>query len=283
VSAVSRAEPTAGSGGGDADDDDLVATSPVPVWQVIGLAAVLVLGLAVVASLVLNGLGLMPDLTAMLSSPGGGAAPFEPSTPSARGPSRPLASGTAAGGQAETPVAPRAGSIPTRAFQLWKDLPFDPFADGLDQVRQFQPARVIPSGFDITDGATLVSEAMRIRLAGIVPLPASAICLSDQSTKIACGLMARASLANLANAGPLLCNQDVSLDTDKPLYLCRTHAGDLALAQIEAGFALPVYRSLAIMEALTAAAAARRAGGWNGGWTILTPSAAPVLPAGPAP
>jgi len=183
---------------------------------------------------------------------------------------------------AQPPTAPAARSVATpdriyagRAWQLWSDAAPAVFDPSVALPQTFHAARPIPPGYDIIDGATLQAEDLRIRLAGIVPLPAGAICVSQDAKKFACGLMARASLSLLAKAGRLSCYPDQSLERETPLYLCQAGGRDLAQAQVEAGFALPAQPSLAAMSGLAAAARAAHAGAWNGDWVVIPSAAAP--------
>jgi endonuclease YncB( thermonuclease family) len=163
-------------------------------------------------------------------------------------------------------------ALTSRAWALWHDLAYDPLnADTLEAQRAFQAPRSFPPGFDIIEGATLQSEQTRIRLSYIASLAPGAICQSDLATKFACGLMARASLSILASGSKLLCYPDVSLDTETPRFICYARGRDLALAQIEAGYALPATHSVPVLEKLTEEARARRIGAWKGDWILLPP------------
>jgi endonuclease YncB( thermonuclease family) len=177
---------------------------------------------------------------------------------------------------------PREKSVPgnatiSSAWRMWQDITMpDPWAPDAYALEGFQPRRVFPAGYEIIDGATLQSEQTFIHLSGIASLPASAICLSDQTTKFACGLQARASLSILVSGEKLVCYPDVSLSAEMPKYICDSRGRDVAQAQIEAGFALPAQTGIPAMDALEAKARAAHLGAWNGDWTIIPPGAAPV-------
>jgi endonuclease YncB( thermonuclease family) len=184
---------------------------------------------------------------------------------------------------AEKVAAPRplGRTLTLRAWRMWKDAPDAPnFLDPtVDAPQSFQTTRTFQPGFEFIEGGLIQADQTKIRLGWIASLPATAICMSEQSTKFACGLMARASLSVLAAKEPLVCYPDVSLTTENPLYLCQSHGRDLSLAQIEAGFALPAFPSLSGLVKLEQTARDAHAGAWNGNWTIIPPGGGSTTPA----
>jgi hypothetical protein len=208
-------------------------------------------------------------------------APLSPSAAASNSNAAAVATG---GPSAED--ARRDHRLTSRAWALWHDVSYNalqPIGE-LDRLhRRFQPAQVFQPGYEVIDSATLQSDQTRIHLAYLAALPAETICLSAEATKFACGLMGRASLSLIVSGAPLGCYPDVSIDSDKAAYLCQSRGRDVALTQLDAGFALPANQSVAFLSTLTATARIRHSGAWNGDWTILPPGGETVANRAPAP
>lgn len=123
--------------------------------------------------------------------------------------------------------------------------------------------------FEIIDGRTFASGGERVEIFGIDTPDADDVCLNDAGTLWACGLRARATLSNLTRNVVLGCVGTHLPETGVFSASCKSGDRDLALALIDAGFALPQERPPEALRAraMLAAEKAKR-GLWDGEWTI---------------
>lgn len=180
------------------------------------------------------------------------------------------------------PQAAPAEAAPPRSTAL------DLFRPEPTASTSFQGSIVLHPPYEVINATTFQSGETRIRLAYVDGVRRSDVCIDPNQLKFACGLMGRASLANLLRSNPVVCHRTFLPDSRESIAAtCLLGDTDLAEHQIRAGMARPESTASERYVAATAEARASGAGAWTGGWTLLPLSddrrngIVPPAPAGP--
>lgn len=98
---------------------------------------------------------------------------------------------------------------------------------------------------------------------------AEAVCADSAKLRWACGLRARAALANQLRDQTLSCEVLERLEKRRIRARCKGRDGDLARIMVANGWARPAAGAEPKYERETQAAKAAAAGLWSGGWTVV--------------
>ncbi|ESR27240.1 hypothetical protein [Lutibaculum baratangense] len=160
-------------------------------------------------------------------------------------------------------TAPASSTSPNDASSLELLFEPSPIRSRFVPALRLQPPYVARDAVSVDAG----DGPQAVRLAFVDGLVWGAICQDREGLLFSCGLQARAELANSLGNGPAIC-QPVFYWRDETRYQCFGASGDLARAQVEAGFAKPDPMGISLYAGTASRAAVEARGAWNGGWTI---------------
>jgi hypothetical protein len=124
--------------------------------------------------------------------------------------------------------------------------------------------------FDPLDSVSFTSKLHgEIDLDEVIGPGPEAVCTDAAQLRWACGLRARAALANQLRDQVLTCEILERLEKRRLRARCRGRGGDLARVMITNGWSRPIAGAEARYERETQAARAASAGLWAGDWTIV--------------
>ena len=96
-----------------------------------------------------------------------------------------------------------------------------------------------------------------------------AVCADDHQLRWACGLRGRAALINALGDETVTCDVAQRLEGKRRLARCRIGKGDLARLLTAQGWVRPEAQAEADYAQELKQAQSRKAGLWNGGWTVV--------------
>lgn len=139
------------------------------------------------------------------------------------------------------------------------------------------PAQPEPSYEDVTleppfrvvDGRSFSAGQWLIAVKDIIGLPRDAVCIDRNEELFACGLQARAALANLLASGDVRCTVRLPPVLGRFESDCTAAATHLGEGLVRRGWAQPRSDDAQLAQAMLTAQTAQ-AGLWNGGWRIRT-------------
>jgi len=133
------------------------------------------------------------------------------------------------------------------------------------------PFRLEPP-YDVLGGAVLRAGLREVALAGIEGPERDAVCVGGDGLFWACGLRARAALANRIRDQALVCLPLGPQEGARVLARCGLDAGeDLASMMVAEGWARPLPGWEPILAASVEEARSAGRGLWNGGWRLREP------------
>lgn len=184
---------------------------------------------------------------------------------------------------APAPATPTANRPPERLLSVaqqtarnrlgqFKDPRLDILEPPETAVGGFAAPFPIAPPYEAQESTVLDAMNRRIRLTWVGGVRRSAICLSAEGLRFACGLQSRASLQNMVRGRRGVCWPVFwpTASEDEIYADCFVEGRNLALEQVRAGFAFPI--ATVDDKDLTAAFAAAQAAGagvWNGGYKVV--------------
>ncbi|WP_420335677.1 hypothetical protein [Roseibium sp.] len=134
----------------------------------------------------------------------------------------------------------------------------------------FEPTMRLEPPYKVVDSVSLRGKAQtEFKLAHVVGIGATDLCLNSKYGKFPCGLMGRASLQNRISNEPMTCIP-VFYGDGARYFSCRLDDGtDLSAYQVGAGFARPDATGRLLLEEPLRRAKSLGAGAWQGDWSVL--------------
>ncbi|MEJ1157968.1 thermonuclease family protein [Prosthecomicrobium sp. N25] len=159
-----------------------------------------------------------------------------------------------------------AARVPASA---WSTAAFDVLSEPEETDRAFLAPFTLSAPYEIVDSMTFRAGERRIRLGLAKGVRRGDVCFGADGLRFACGLMGRASLANLIRSSPVTCHPLGTAGDGTLVAQCFVNGTDIAAHQIRAGLALPEPGLGGTYQAIAEQAREAVAGAWNGGWRLM--------------
>lgn len=144
------------------------------------------------------------------------------------------------------------------------------YPDSSAEIATFEPVVRLQPPYRVVNSVSLRGAAQKeFKLAHVVGIGATDLCVNSRNRKFPCGLMGRASLQNRISSEPMTCIP-VFYGGKARHFSCRLDDGtDLSAYQVGAGFARPDATGRLLFEKPLRRAQSLGSGAWQGDWSVV--------------